>query len=63
MPQDSPEHQITFANRHSAGPVVSSHAAGSRWPRTGRLLRRPADGYARDSRREDESAERAGGGD
>ena len=28
--------------------------------RTGRLLRRLADGYARDARREDESAERAG---
>jgi len=35
-------------------------AAGDRWPRTGRLLRRLADGYARDARREDESAERAG---
>ena len=34
--------------------------AGDRWPRTGRLLRRLADGYARDARREDESAERAG---
>jgi hypothetical protein len=35
-------------------------AAGDRSPRTGRLLRRLADGYARDARREDESAERAG---
>jgi hypothetical protein len=33
---------------------------GDRSPRTGRLLRRLADGYARDARREDESAERAG---
>jgi hypothetical protein len=33
---------------------------GARSPRTGRLLRRLADGYARDARREDDSAERAG---
>jgi hypothetical protein len=53
---DGGQQETALANQYQK----SADIVGARWPRTGRLLRRLADGYARDARREDESAERAG---
>jgi len=53
---DGGQQEIAIANQYRKWADI----VGDRWPRTGRLLRRLAEGYARDARREDESAERAG---
>lgn len=56
---DGGQQETALANQYRKWADI----VGDRWPRTGRLLRELADGYARDARREDESAERAGDDD
>jgi hypothetical protein len=53
---DGGKQEIALANQYRQWADI----VGARSLRTGRILRRLADGYARDARREDDSAERAG---
>lgn len=53
---DGGKQETALANQYRQWAEI----VGAQSPRTGRLLRRLADSYARDARREDDSAERAG---